>query len=136
MAETSLAEKLKIKRGQKLLILHAPDGYVQLLGSLPEGTEARTSSGGAFDLVQVFVRSKAEVDSNARTAVQALKPGGMLWFSFPKKSSKIKTDISRDTGWEALRELGMEGVSLISVDDTWSAMRYRPASAVKSRKRA
>jgi hypothetical protein len=135
MAETSLAQKLRIKPDQKLLIVNAPEGYMQLLGSLPQGTEVKTTGSGSFDFVQVFVRNKAEVDSTAKATVKALKPSGMLWFAFPKKSSTIKTDISRDTGWDALRELGMEGVSLISIDDTWSAMRYRPASDVKSRKK-
>jgi hypothetical protein len=135
VAETPLLDKLKIKPGQKLLILNAPDGYMQLLGPLPQGTEVKTGGAGIFDWVQVFVRSKAEVDASAGSAVKALKPGGMLWFTFPKKTSKIKTDISRDTGWDVLRGLGMEGVSLISVDDTWSAMRYRPAADVKSRKK-
>jgi hypothetical protein len=136
VAEASLAQKLRIKPGQKLLILNAPDGYMRLLGSLPQGTDVKTSTDGTFDFVQIFVRNKAEVDSSAKAAVKALKPGGMLWFTYPKKSSKIKTDISRDTGWEAVRGLGMEGVFLISVDDTWSAMRYRPASDVKSSKKS
>ncbi len=132
MAERPVADKLKVKPGQKLLILNAPDGYLQTLGTLSQGVEVKTSAGGTFDFVQVFVRSKADVDNSAKTALQALKPGGLLWFTYPKKSSKIKTDISRDEGWDAVRKLGMEGIALIAIDDTWSAMRFRPTSDVKS----
>src|SRR5206468_11401198 len=60
------------------------------------GATVQTSGKGPFDIVQAFVYTKAEVNKLAQQAVQALKQGGMLWFSYPKKTSKIKTDISRD----------------------------------------
>jgi hypothetical protein len=134
MAGSSLVKKLGIKPGQKPLILNAPEGY--MLGALPQGVEVKTNAQGVFDFVQAFVRSKADVEGQAHTAIQALKPGGLLWLAYPKKSSKIKTDISRDAGWEPVRRAGMEGVSLIAIDDTWSAMRFRRADDVKSRKKA
>ena len=134
MAETSLVKKLLIKPGNKVLVMNAPDDYV--LGALPEGADVKTSGQGPFDVVQCFVRSKAEVDSLASKAIKAVKTGGMLWFVYPKKTSKIKTDIHRDVGWDAVQSAGWEGIALVSVDDTWSAMRYRPAEDVKSRKRS
>ena len=60
----------------------------------------------------------------------------MLWFSYPKKTGKIKTDLSRDVGWDSVSKAGWIGVSLISIDDTWSSMRYRPASEVKSTRKS
>lgn len=133
MADTPIAKKLGIKPGQKLLILNAPENYQEMLGDLPEGAEVYTGGEGPFDFVQLFVKSKAEVDSQAQRVIQAVKPGGLLWLSYPKKSSKIKTDIHRDTGWEAMVEAGWEGVTLISLDDTWSAFRLRPHSEIKAR---
>jgi hypothetical protein len=134
MSETALATKLQVKPGFKMVVINAPEGYLKMLDKLPEGTEVTTKGSGTFDFVQVFVCNKADVDSLAAKAIKAVKPGGMLWFAYPKKTGKIKTDIHRDYGWDAVYNAGWEGVRLISVDDTWSAMRFRPTSEIKSRK--
>jgi hypothetical protein len=132
MAESSLVKKLGIKPGQRMLIMNAPEDYIQMLGVLPEGAEVKTSAGEIFDFVQVFVYNQADIDGNATTAIQALKPGGLLWFTYPKKSSGVKTNITRDIGWEGLMNAGMRPVTQIAIDDTWSALRFRPTSEVKS----
>lgn len=133
MAESSLIKKLGIRQGQKLLVLNGPQGYVQILGTLPSGTEVQTSAGGdAFDFVQVFVNSKADVESYVTQALQMLKPGGLLWWTYPKKSAKVQTDITRDKGWESLQEAGFRPVTQIAIDETWSALRFRPVSEVKT----
>lgn len=135
MADTPLTKKLAIKPGYKLLILNARDGYINTLNPLPEGATLHTKAVGqsGFDFVQVFVRSKADVDSHAQSAVAALKPGGLLWFAFPKKTAKLKTDITRDVGWDTLTAMAYGPVTAIAIDDTWSALRFRPNSEVKSR---
>src|SRR3712207_6025825 len=136
MADTPLAKKLGMKPGHKELVLNAPDGYLQMLAPLPEGAEvATTLGGGAFDLVQVFVRSKADMDSYAGPALEAVKSGGLLWFSYPKKTSRVKTDINRDVGWDSVTGAGWENIAQVSIDDTWSAGRFRPSSAVNSGRR-
>ncbi len=132
MIETLLTKKLGIKPQQKLLILNAPEGYLQKLDPLPEGAELQTEGEGEFDFVQLFAYSKTEVDAQGLQAWQALKAGGSLWYSYPKKTGKIKTDLHRDYGWEALTEAGLETVTLIAIDDTWSSLRFRPRSEIKS----
>ncbi len=134
MADSNLFKKLGVKANHRMLLLNLPEGYQYALGEMPPGVSILTEPDGIFDCVQVFVHSRADVEKFAKTAVDALKSGGMLWFSYPKKSSKIKTDISRDEGWDGLKTLGLQGVSLISVDDTWSAMRFRPDSEIKPSK--
>ena len=139
MAEGTIIKKLGIKPGYKVLILNAPPGYAKSLGALPDGAtiaEGITPPGGQFDLVQYFAHDKAEVDQNAQAVIHAVKMGGLLWFSYPKKTGKIKTDLSRDVGWDSVAKAGWIGVSLISIDDTWSSMRYRPASEVKSTRKS
>ncbi|HEX3030745.1 MAG TPA: hypothetical protein VHS59_00655, partial [Bacillota bacterium] len=84
-----------------------------------------------FDFVHLFVSSKADVDQMGPQAVTAVKPEGVLWISYPKGTSKTKTDVGRDKGWDAVKDLGFVGVSLISIDDTWSAMRFRPVELTK-----
>ncbi|MBL8154114.1 MAG: hypothetical protein JNM70_08015 [Anaerolineae bacterium] len=131
MAETSLVKKLLIKPGNRLLILNAPDGYPALLGELPEGVTIDTAPSSLYDQVQVFAYHKADLDTRAVAAIQSVKPGGILWIMYPKKSGAIKTDISRDVGWEKVVAAGYEGVTQIAIDATWSALRFRPFSEIK-----
>src|SRR5947208_17042473 len=109
MAESPLAKKLGVKPGYKLLIMNAPEGYMGLLGPRPDGAEVQdglpAGAEGTFDLVQVFSHNRADVE---RQAAEALRPGGLLWFCYPKGSSGVKTDITRDTGWESVAGAGME----------------------------
>jgi hypothetical protein len=138
MADSPLTKRLGMKPGFKALIVNAPDGFVASLDPLPESAVIHTSRNGTtiFDLVNVFVSSKADVDQHAPLALDAIKKGGWLWFTYPKKSSKIKTDVSRDLGWDAIHSAGWEGIAVISVDDTWSSMRFRPHEDIKSRNRS
>lgn len=136
MTETTLVKKFGIKPGQRLLILQSPEGYLQTLDPLPKGTELQTTATGKFDFVQIFVHKKADVERLAPEALQVLKPRGRLWFAYPKLSSKVKTDLTRDHGWEKLAEVGWRVVTLISIDSTWSVLRFRPLEEVKSKKQA
>lgn len=132
MSERTLTQKLGTKAGHKCLILNASDAYLEALGELPPNTALATQpDGSSFDAVQVFVHNKAEVDTLAPIAIDALKHDGLLWITYPKKSSKIKTDITRDIGWEAVNAKGLEIVAAISIDDTWSGLRFRPSEKVK-----
>ena len=133
MAASPLTKKLGIKPGYKMLVMNAPEGYLDSLTDLPQGVELTTNADGAFDFVQVFVGSKKEVEDLSPTGLGALQPGGLLWFCYPKKSSKVATDITRDTGWDSLTEANMRPVSQISIDETWSALRFRPVDDVKPR---
>ena len=130
MADTPITKKLGMKAGQSMLILNAPDGYIASLGTLPEKSSVQTAAGGTFDFVQVFVSDMAGIHRYAPTAIQALKLGGLLWITYPKKTSKLKSDISRDVLWEELSDTGMRPVTMIAIDDTWSALRFRPTSEV------
>lgn len=135
MADSPLTKRLGIKPKQRVLVLEAPEGYWEQLGELPDDVDLKTSADGQFDVVQAFVQSKADVERLGPTALEALKPGGVLWFTYPKKSSKIKTDVTRDTGWDVVWNAGMEGVASIAVDETWSAVRFRPSADVKRQDR-
>jgi len=63
----------------------------------------------------------------------ALKPASTLWITFPKGTSKIQTDLTRDQGWDSLRSLDLKWINLISVDDTWSAFALRPYKSGEER---
>lgn len=129
-----IPRKLLIKPGFRVLVLNAPTEAAPLLSPLPEGVTTATQPGGEadFDTVLAFVRSKAEVAEHAPSIVAGVKPGGLLWIAYPKKSGAIKTDIGRDDGWQPMWALGWDTVSLVALDDTWSAMRFRPLSETKT----
>ena len=95
-------------------------------GPFPNLKPAASSLTGLFDWVQIFVENKVQLDKLAPKAVKALKPNSILWISFPKGSSRIQTDLTRDQGWDILRSLDLKWITLISVNDTWSAFSLRP----------
>lgn len=123
MPESPLAKKMKLKSGLKAAVINAPENYVD---ELRHDTAMSPTLKGKFDWIQIFVRSKAELDGLAPKAAKALKPESMLWISFPKGSSKIQTDLTRDKGWESLRALDLKWITLVSVNETWSAFALRP----------
>src|ERR1051326_4419303 len=111
--DAALAKKLKFTGRKKPAVINAPDGY--------DVPGAATKLTGKFDFVQIFVKSEAELAKLAPKAVAALEPDGILWISFPKGSSKIQTDLTRDKGWDSVRKLPLKWITLVSVNDTWSA---------------
>ena len=106
--ESGLVKKLKLKAGQRAGFIHAPKGYLKEMGPLPARVEAVEGLSGKFDWLQVFVKNKAEMDALAPRVAKAIKPDSLCWISFPKGSSKIQTDLTRDKGWEALPGAGLE----------------------------
>ncbi|MDQ6418586.1 YdeI/OmpD-associated family protein [Paenibacillus sp. LHD-117] len=132
-----LIRKLHLSEGARAIVLNPPEGYEALreLG-LPESASESADAeleAGSYDYVHLFVWSMAELMETAAIAVRAVKPDGLLWISYPKGTSKVKTDINRDSGWRFLKTLGVEGVASVSMNETWSAMRYRPEGAATSR---
>jgi hypothetical protein len=123
MPESPLAKKIKLKPGLKAAIINAPEAYVD---SLKHDSDVSTTLRGKFDWIQIFVWNKAELDALAPKAARALKPESLLWISFPKGSSRIQTDLTRDTGWDGIQALDLKWINLVSVDETWSAFGMRP----------
>jgi hypothetical protein len=120
-----LAKKLKLKPGARAAVVGAPDGYLERLG-LPAGSTAATTLDGPLDWIQVFVADSAELAAVVPGITKAVAPDGLVWISYPKGSSKRQTDLTRDRGWEPLEGTDLMWLSLVSVDDTWSAFGLRP----------
>ena len=123
MAESPLAKKMRLKSNLKAAVINAPENYVD---ALKHNTALSPTLNGKFDWIQIFVRTKAELDVLAPKAAKALKPESMLWISFPKGTSKTQTDLTRDKGWDVLRELDLKWINLVSVNEIWSAFALRP----------
>ena len=123
MPESSLAKKMKLKPGSRAAIINVPEDY---LNELKYDSEISQKLSGKFDWIQIFVKNKSEADTLVPKAVKALKSESMLWLSFPKGTSKIQTDLTRDKGWDVLQTLDLKWITLISVNETWSAFALRP----------
>jgi hypothetical protein len=126
MPESALARKLKLKGGHRAAVVNAPPDYGKALRPLPSGVNLASTLAGDFDWVQVFVTTRAEAATLVPRAAKALRPASVLWVSFPKGTSGIQTNLTRDQGWDVLHELDLKWVSLVSVNDTWSAFALRP----------
>ena len=133
MSETSLQKKLRLAAGQKALVLNAPPGYPEALGELPAGLSLSTRPEGAFDFVQLFVKDQDELERLGPAAFQAVKYDSLLWVCYPKQTGKIKSDLNRDILWKLMEPTGLSPVMQISIDETWSALRFRPAEKVGNR---
>lgn len=123
MPEATLAKKIKLKPGVKAAVIQAPENYLE---ELQHTNEVFTALRGKFDWIQIFVKNKAELDKLAPMAAKALKPESMLWIAFPKGTSKIQTDLTRDKGWDKVQKLDLKWINLVSINETWSAFSMRP----------
>lgn len=128
MPDKTVAEKLLMKPGYRLAIVNPPSGYLDTMGKLPENATKVEITTGNLDFIQAFVTSRKELEASLSDLKEALKRDGLLWITYPKGTSKIKTDINRDSINAYAQTVGLQGVAMISVDDTWSALRLRPKS--------
>jgi hypothetical protein len=131
---SDLNKKLKIKEGTKIVLLNSPRGFQKQLSPLPKGAKV-IESGRSNEFVMLFVENKLELEREIIKACKTLKKDGLIWICYPKGSSGKQTDLTRDKGWECLDKIDMNWLSLISLDDTWSAfcMRNEPRQARTSK---
>ncbi len=120
---TPLIDKLGIKPGYRLALVQAPDGYEDLLGPLPAGV-AHGEAQGSLDFIQVFVSSRAELESQFPRLKAALAANGLLWVSWPKRAARMKTDLDENIVREIGLAHGLVDVKVIAVDATWSGLKF------------
>lgn len=135
MNTTGLARKLGIKTGMTVLVTDAPASFTTSLSESAGGINVTHASEKTIDCVIAFVRSIADVRAAAPNALHAVGPEGLVWFAYPKKSSGVKSDLSRDVGWDPVYAAGFDSVAQISIDETWTGFRFRPKHLVGKRSR-
>lgn len=123
-----LAKRLGMKANMSGLVLYAPAGYKELLKPLPDGFRISTKAGGTYPFVQVFITKLAETAKCAKIFAKHAAPNALVWIVYPKKTSGRETDLSRDAIREKMSGFGWGAVSIVAVDDTWAALRFRPMS--------
>jgi hypothetical protein len=113
----SLVEKLAIKSDDKVFLVNPPKN------SPPEFAN-QAKAVDLADAVVVYASKTAHLDKLIPPIVEGLPPEARLWVCYPKPG-KLNTDLGRDTLWTTMKSKGMEGVQLVSVDDTWSAFSFK-----------
>jgi hypothetical protein len=120
----SLVDKLGIKDGATIAILNAPRGYARMLGPLPRRVTRRPRATGPLDFIQFFSRDKRDLVRHFPALARSLAPAGMLWISWPKRSSGVPTDLTEDV----IRAIGLAhqlvDVKVAAVDEVWSGLKF------------
>jgi hypothetical protein len=120
---TPLAKKLGFKNGQRVSAPGAPPNYRKLLAPLPDGVEFQTRVTKTTDLVHLFTTSKAELAKSLLAWLKVLNPDASIWVSWPKKTSKVPTDITEDTIRAVALPMGLVDIKVCAVDETWSGLK-------------
>jgi len=128
-----VARKLGMNPGMRALIIGPPPGYLKLLAPLPDSLTVSSRSGGMYPFVQVFATRLSEVSRFAQRLSRHAAPNALVWISYPKKTSTLKGNLNRDVIRNAMSGTGWRAVSIVAIDEVWSALRFRPAGQVGSR---
>ena len=125
MAAKTVAQRMLIRPGARVLILGAPPGYARVLGPLPKGATRLARATKEIDVLQVFFKSRKEMKARLPRLKKYLAASGAMWVAYPKGSTKGGMDISRDVIWKYASTIGLGPVALIAIDGTWSSMRLK-----------
>ena len=117
---TPLPRKLGIKPGHRLALLGAPDGFEL---ELPEDVSVRRRAGGKADVILTFHTVRAELEQRLPALRAMMEPAAGLWIAWPKRASKVPTDITEDVLREIALPTGLVDNKVCAVDETWSGLR-------------
>jgi hypothetical protein len=120
---TPLPQKLGIKPGLTVVTINAPTNYRELLGTIPEGVifSDRLKPGSNF--VHVFTKKRSELERKLSVLREKIADAGTVWISWPKKSSRVPTDVTEDVVRDVALPLGFVDVKVCAIDETWSGLK-------------
>lgn len=120
---TPLAKKLGFKEGSRVRISGAPDNYLSLVSPRPENVQISKAFRKDIDIWHFFTRSAVELKTQLPRQLKAIRQNGMIWVSWPKKASKVPTDVTENVIRKVALPLGLVDVKVCAVDDTWSGLK-------------
>ncbi|HEY6978342.1 MAG TPA: YdeI/OmpD-associated family protein [Chitinophagaceae bacterium] len=130
----TLPQKLKIRENFTLLAVNAPADFQNILSPLPSGVKISVFAKN-YNQVHWFVTNKVQMEKELDGILKLIKQDVVCWIYYPKGTSKIQTDLTRDKGWDKLlKHQEFQWLSLISFDDTWSAFACRLKSETDKKK--
>lgn len=122
-SSTPLAKKLGIKEGFKIRLVDQPDYYFDLFTDLPATLSIMKDKKSKKNLIHYFTKSAAGLRKDIIALRNEIEPNGMIWISWPKKASKIATDITEDTIRELALTHGLVDIKVCAVDEVWSGLK-------------
>jgi len=131
----SLLDKLNYKGQKRISIINAEESFIHSISDELKDViiDQEIDPRYPYEFIILFVSRVSEVEFLAPIALHNLMANGVLWFCYPKKTSKrYNSDISRDNGWKALNDSGLHGIRLVAIDADWSALRFRNIKYIKS----
>ena len=117
-----LVAKLGIKEGARLAVVGSPTDYAGLVGGLPAGARIEKNA-SELDFVHVFATRRSDLQKELIRWRARIVSAGMIWVSWPKKASKVETDITEDVVREVALPMGLVDVKVCAVDDVWSGLK-------------
>jgi hypothetical protein len=120
---TPLAKKLSLKDGQRVWWEDVPNGVRSEIERSGFALQMLDAAEAPIDAAHVFVTSRAALENAVHRLLPMLSPSGFLWVSWPKKASKVRTDITEDTIRDVTLPLGLVDVKVCAVDATWSGLK-------------
>jgi len=120
---TPLAKKLGIKDGFHISLINAPGYYLSLFSDLPANLVFRDLDGVKIDFIHFFTKSKTEYEALLPSLKDQIKSNGIIWISWPKKASKIATDITEDIIRNYALKIGLVDIKVCAVDEIWSGLK-------------
>lgn len=135
----AIFKKLNLKDHTPVYVINPPESFNKEMDEIKAMVEVKTtlSKAAVVPFMLAFVTTQNEVDTLTKAAVPLLKDDGLLWFAYPKGSSKkYKCEFNRDSGWSELGRHGFEGVRMVAIDEDWSALRFRRAEYIKTMTRS
>jgi len=123
-----LLKKLNYKEQERICIVNGMNTFIREIKYLRPyvRVDRQIDPKFLYEFCLVFIKKKSELKETVPQSIHNLAEDGVLWFAYPKKSSKkYNSDINRDKGWDLLNSHGFEPVRQVSVDDDWSALRFR-----------
>ena len=122
-SDTPLTKKLGIKEGFKVLVIEGPAEYRALLAPLPASVAFTSTATSSTNLVHVFATKRNSLTRLLPTLRKKLSPEAAIWVSWPKKSSKVATDITEDTIRDVALPLGLVDIKVCAVTEVWSGLK-------------
>ena len=121
---TPLVQKLGIKPGFCVFVAGAPADYATMTGELPAQVRIVSRLKGGIDMVHLFAANSAGLGNKLKVYRAAIKPDGMIWVSWPKKSSGLQTDLSENVLRNTALPLGLVDIKVCAVDEIWSGLKF------------
>ncbi len=121
---TPLAKKLGMKTGMRVWLRNAPEDFEDLLEGLPDDVSLSRRKRERVDLVVCFSASASKLEADVDLARSVIPPDGVIWTAWPKKASKVPTDITEGRLREMFLPTGLVDVKVCAIDETWSGLKF------------